>query len=331
MIQMLTSTRPTGGATVTAPAAWNHPNLKAYYGLRPPSTVRAATRAIPSTSVSPSPSSSATPKSGKTNIAAIAGGTVGGLVVLIGILCLILFCLHRRKKANKNGGQGAPAPSPAELAVTPIPHEMSTPEPNKYMSVDERPGPNIHMAYSAIAPLHSRSPSHDYTSAYSAQTPPSYGSAPTFAAGTYHPSDEGAYTRVSQQSPTLQNNTELFFPDDGTTRNSQAASWGQNGNIQQNAASQRHYSYPTPTSPLQQSSIPASSQGQPQIYYPPPQDPRTYSQGSQPSFSQQRGSPTGTQHSGGTPQGHTPNMSTMNTPAQFYPQPAPVRPSGGSN
>ncbi|KAH7345963.1 hypothetical protein BKA66DRAFT_325438 [Pyrenochaeta sp. MPI-SDFR-AT-0127] len=314
---------PTGGATVTAPAAWNHPNLKNYYQLRPPSTVRAATRVVPPT-VSPSPSGPAAPPPRKTNIAVIAGGTVGGLVVLIAILCLILFCLHRRKKDKKNRGESASAhPPPAELAVTPIPHEMSTPDTNKYVSIHERPDHNFPVAYSTVAPL--RSPSHDYTSQYSAQTPPSYGTAPAFTAATYHPSDEGAYSRYSQQSPAQQSNGELFFSDDSAARRTQTASWDQNVNMEQNAGgSQRHYSYPTPTSPLQRHSIPVSSQPQPQIYYPPPQDPRTSSQGSPPSFSQQGGSPTGTQYSGERSQGHTPNMSTMTTPAQFYPQSAPL-------
>ncbi|CAO2658822.1 Nn.00g065450.m01.CDS01 [Neocucurbitaria sp. VM-36] len=304
---------PTGGATATAPASWDHPDLKNYYQLRPTFAARTATRSVPSTTASPSSTGPAPGGSRKTNVGAIAGGTVGGLVVLIAILCLILFCLHRRKRSVKEGrAQSQPGPPPpAELAVDALPHEMSTPSTNKYVHVNEQSDPNIHTTYSGGAPLQSRSASHEYTSGYPNQMPPSYGAVPVSTATTYGASDE---TRYNNDSPHQQNNAELFFPDNSVYP------------PQSPPAPQRQYSYPAPTSPLQQSNIPMQQQGQ--IYYPPPMDPTAPSQRSPNFFTGQRGSPTGMQHGGENPHGYSPNMSTRTTPAQFYSQPAPLASPG---
>lgn len=329
--------RPTGAATVTAPATWDHPDLRNYYQLRPTFTARSATRSVPS----PSTSSSTTPVSPspkKTNIAAIAGGAAGGLVVAIVVLSLILCCLHRRKKARKQQTpqvDSAPAPPPAELAVTMVPHEMSTPSNNKYISIHEdaladsrtpytAEAPDNRIPYSGISPMHSHSPSQDYASAYHTQLPPSYGASSPPTQASYAFPNEAGHVQTSPRSRQT-SNAELFFPDDSISPTQHSNTWSRELSPQQlspQQPSQRQYSYPTPTSPLQQSNIPA--QPQPQVYYPPPPDPTTRSQRSQPSFSEQRGSP-GTQYSRDTQYGHSPNASTMTTPAQFYAQPRPVQ------
>ncbi|KAF1940761.1 hypothetical protein EJ02DRAFT_423610 [Clathrospora elynae] len=273
---------PTGGATVTKPSTWGHPDLATYYTLKPTFSSRAATRSVPPATSSPS---SGSPK--KTSVAAIAGGTAGGLAVLIVILGLILFCLHRRKKAlKKEGGQNEPPPPPppppAELAVTSISHEMSSSIASKYVSIHDQSEPVAMSNYPNYYQQHSRSASHEYNSPYSAQEPPLYGSAPNFA---YNSSSEGHLQREDQQ--------RAHFPQ-----------------------SQGQYTYPTPTSPRQ--SPDDAIQQQVPIYYPPPADAATRPQHSQPSFSEQRGSLTGTQFIG---DGQPPNISMTTTPAHFYAQP----------
>lgn len=315
---------------MTAPATWDHPDLKNYYQLRPTFAARSATRSVPTPSASSTtPVSPSTPK--KTNVAAIAGGAAGGLVAAIAILSLILFCLHRRKKAQKQQTppvDSAPAPPPAELAVTMVPQEMSTPSNNKYISIHEDAYADSRTPYTAealdsrnpysgISPMHSHSPSHDYASSYHTQLPPSYGasSPPT---QSYAFSNETGHVQTSPR-PRQTSNAELFFPDDSIGPTNNTSAWSQQPSPQ---PSQRQYSYPTPTSPLQQPNMPV--QPQPQVYYPPPSEPATRSHRSQPSFSEQRGSP-GTQYSRDTQHGHSPNASTMTTPAQFYAQPRPVQ------
>jgi hypothetical protein len=271
--------RPTGGATKTAPATWGHPDLATYYTLKPTFPARSPTRSIPSPTGLPSGVSK--PK----NIAAIAGGVVGGLVALAAILCLLLFCLHRRKKAGNEADVVAPPPPPpAELGTTPIPHEMSGAEDaaSKYVHVHEQAD---RIALHNYPGPHSHSPSQ--------QGPPSYGHTPPYTSPT-----EGLHPH----------HQEMFFPTNGAVRNSPPATWdqypqaaqgdhypqsAQGDQYQHSATAQTQYAYPTPTSPLQSSND----------HYPP---------------NSHAGSPTGTQYSG---EAH-PGISTTNTPAHFYAQPA---------
>jgi hypothetical protein len=261
---------------------------------------RAATRSIPS------PTGILSGGSTKTNVAAIAGGVVGGLVALIAILCLTLFCLYRRKRARKEGEAqtGPPPPPPAELGTTPVPHELSgASDVSKYVHIHEQAD---HIALSNYPG--SQSASHDYNYPYSTQGPPSYGHTPPYSSPT-----EAEHNR----SPHHQGNTELFFPHNGAAHNSPSATWDQQSNYPQSATTARsHYAYPTPTSPRQS---PNDAIQQVPIYYPRPPDPSSRSQHSQPSFSDNRGSPTGTQYSG-EGHGQPRNISTTNTPAHFYAQ-----------
>lgn len=289
---------------MTAPASWGHPDLQNYYKLRPTFTARSATRALPS-----STSTSTSAKSNKKNIGAIAGGTIGGLVALIAILCLILFCLHRRKKAakkNEEAPPGPPAQPPAELDNTTMPHEMSSTHTSKYMTVREQPDPSIHT---------SRTISHEFPSPYPIQLPPSYGASSPSTPAAINSSPDQSYAHHSRQP----SDPELFYPEAG--HNDALNIWDRQSHSTQSQLSPRQYSYPTPTSPLQQNP-PMPVAPQPQVYYPPPMDPTARSQRSQPSFSDRRGSPAVTHHSRDVSPAHSPNVSTTATPAQFYTQPA---------
>jgi hypothetical protein len=294
---------PTGGATKTAPATWGHPDLATYYTLKPTFAARSATRLIPS------PTGVSSGASKKTNVAAIAGGVVGGLVALIAILSLILFCLHQRKKALKEDKTqtGPPPPPPVELGTT-VPQEMSGVSPaSKYVHMHEQADPIALSNYPGPAQLHSQSASQDYNYPYSAQGPPSYGHAPPYSSPT-----ESEHGRL----PHHQGNTELFIPNNGANHNLPPSLWDQQASYPQSATTaQSLYAYPTPTSPRQS---PNDTIQQVPIYYPRPTDPASRSQRSHPSFSDNRGSPTGTQYSG---EGQPRNISTMNTPAHFYAQP----------
>lgn len=291
--------RPTGGATASKPATWDNNDLAVYFDRSPSfSNIRAATRTIP-TSTS---SSTSNGKSSKTNVKAIAGGVVGGLAFLIAILSLVLFCLHRKKKARKNAGEkgAAPSPPPVELAATSPVHEMLSPGATKYMSMNAPPDSRGHPAYSSI---HSRSLSDDHQTSTTPYPPQAY--SPTSQAA--FPSPHPQYAHQSQH-PNYQPYTDHPSPLYNTHNNLyDDPSAYPPPNMSHH---QRQYSYPTPVSPAQptfQHSPP--QQHQHQVYYPPPPD-------------RSLGSPSNTQYSGDTEQIPP---STTNTPAQFY-APVPMHP-----
>ena len=316
--------RPTGGATVTAPSSWDHPDLKNYYILRPSFSARTATRPIPASTGSSSPHSSG-PQGKK--IGAIVGGVVGGLVAVVAVLCLVLFCLRRRKRNDKKEKPLMPrTPTPpVELASTPFRHEMSnSTSPGKYNIELEERASKGHSNYIGVASVHPHSPGHEYPSPYS-QIPPSYGSASPPPAATYQSSHHGGY---SQHTPRHQSSLEQFHSTYNSAHTTPPAAWSPNPYSSHSpGVLQREYSYPTPTSPVQQVNFPLPPQAQ--LYYPPPPEPRT--QYSPPSFMNHSGSPTGTHHSGEHPYTHSPppGSSTLNTPAQFYAQPAVINHGGG--
>ncbi|KAF2490734.1 hypothetical protein BU16DRAFT_565668 [Lophium mytilinum] len=114
---------PTGGATATKPASdWSNPDLSVYFTRVPTFAARTATRYFPSGTSAPGNGTS----HHNSHVGAIAGGAVGGLVFLIAVLLLALFCLHRHKKNLKNKpAPQAPPPPPVELPVNNPATEMS--------------------------------------------------------------------------------------------------------------------------------------------------------------------------------------------------------------
>ncbi|KAH7389351.1 hypothetical protein DE146DRAFT_160791 [Phaeosphaeria sp. MPI-PUGE-AT-0046c] len=285
---------PTGGAQVTAPSTWDNNDVKVYYQIKLTSVTRMATRILPATG---SPTSERSPK--KTNVGAIAGGTVGGLAVLIVILGLVLFCLHRRKKAKKTGGQNVPSAPPAELDVTSIPHEMSTSGASKYVAAHERPYPNELPAYSGLGAPNAGAGNYDHSTLH-ASYPTQYGS----PEGT----GQGHLSNSPLRSP---NNTGAYIPTRTSSSDAQQGTWyPQSGLSPQLSNTQRQHSCPSPTTP--QHATPTLPQ-EPQPYYPPPQAADSINA----IHEDYRDSPKNTQYRD-EPQYNVGMGSTSATPAQFY-------------
>lgn len=306
---MLTRSRPTGGASVTAPASWNDNDLSVYFTRTASFASRAATRLFPTNTAGSSPSSN------KINIGAIAGGAVGGLVALIAILCLILFCLHRRKKAIKKHsiGPAAPAsPPPAELATTISRQEMPAPGTGKYLSMHHSSDSNAYSSYSGGTSQPSRPASYNHNSPHSFHSIQPHISTSPASARSY-PAD-------ATQQVHHQYNTYSPDHDNRMSYDNHSPSWDQHIHPAQPAITLQHqYPYPAPASPA----IPPSyqAQQQPQVYFPPPPESAGYPHRSQPSVDY-LDNPDATRYS--TDAGRGP-LSTTTTPAQFYAQPVPVR------
>lgn len=295
---------PTGGATVTSPSSWDHPDLKVYYKTtRLASASRTATRLLPGSTGSPNGS-----KSSKKNIGAIAGGVVGGLAVLIVVLGLILLCLHRRKKARNEKPEATPVTAPAELDVSRYPHEMSTTTASKYVAVHEQADAHHQYGFPASTPYQSQAMNYDRNLPQGDATQSCAPTSPhTIRKHSSHQNSSYSHPYTSPlRSP---RNEEQFFTDtqDGYSTHEEGPS---------QQSSQSQHKNATPISPQR-----PASENTSQVYYPPPQDSLRHPQPSRNlPPGDQRGSPTDTQYSGETRHGYTPSLSTTNTPAQFYTQ-----------
>jgi hypothetical protein len=278
------SRRPTGGATKTAPASWDNPDLAVYYTLKAPSVTRTATRTLPSSTGTSSGGSN------KSRVGAIAGGVVGGLAGLIAILCLILCCLHRKKKSQKvKEEQPAELPPPVELGVTAPPQEMPAPDMGKYMPLQQEQ----YSPYSGVTSLHSPH------SAYAQNLSVSGSSLHTTPYGSPH-------------DPSL---TQLAYPQ---TSHARSPSW-EHAQFSTTDTRYSNQSHPPPTSPGYPSYAPPTEA---QLYYPPPRErayqppvisPATYGGYEPVQYHDNVASPIS-----------PPPASTMSTPIQFYARPAPV-------
>lgn len=306
--------RPTGGATLSEPSAWDHPDLSVYFTRVPTFTARASTRSIPTSTSTPSGGSGI---SKKAKIGAIAGGVLGGLAVLIAVLSLILFCLHRRKKSKKEAREKSePSPPPVELATTSPIYEAPTPGTAKYISL-QQPDLNAHPAFSGPNSIHSRSPSEtrSVSSPYMAQA--FHPSTPTSTSPGF-PSPYG--TEFPQHNPTHQPNPYPPYSDNRSVHDNSNVAYEPHGYPQPSPQLQQHQ-YSFPASPSSQHH-PVAQPQQHHVYYPPPPEP---SNRSHPSGSDRmERTPEGTQGSGRSTVPEPP--STSNTPAHFYAQPVPVRP-----
>lgn len=65
-------------------------------------------RTLPTTSATSAPTSSSLSPGKKTNVGAIAGGAVGGALVLIGLISGVLLCLRRRRRKQLSPGTSQP-------------------------------------------------------------------------------------------------------------------------------------------------------------------------------------------------------------------------------
>jgi hypothetical protein len=295
---------------VRVPASWDYNDVKVYYGLTPPSfSSRAATRYLGATA-SPSPTSHAEKK----NIRAIAGGVVGGLLGIIALLCLVLFCLHRRKKAKKNQVHDSSSAPPAELAVSEFPHEMPTPDANKYVAAHERTHPSEMSGYTGYALAQPHSPGYGHHSPHASESPHAYESTSPYTDGHHQGSGYGHASHSPLRSP---DRAETYFPSDHAAHDAQQSKWDHQPSPSDHSR-QGQYPYPTPISPYDTAN--PTGQQQPQVYYPPPQEP---THGAHRSISEHGGSPANTQYDGDARYGNTPLISTTTTPANFYAQSVP--------
>lgn len=297
---------------MTSPATWDHPDLRVYYKLtRSSSATRTATRALPASTSTPNEG-----KSGKKNIGAITGGVVGGLAVLVVILGLILLCLHRQKKANKENVNETAAVPAAELDVNNVPQEMSTTNANKSVPVHEWGNQYHQQSYAELAPHHPQTLNYDQTTLRTGGVQ-SYHSTSPQASRQQSSFQDGVYNQPSLSPIHSTHSSEPYPANNHVPRNVQPESviLLSNGT----PIRQRQHSYPSLTSPRHQTDISA------QTYYPPPQDSLRYRQPSQDLHqSDQRGSPTGTHYSGETQHSTVPSMSTSTVPAHFYSQATPT-------
>ena len=225
----------------------------------------------------------------------IAGGVVGGLAALIVLLCLILFCLHRKKNANKKKqDQPATLPPPVELGVTTPPQEMPTPGMGgKYMPLHQH---QEHTSpYSGVASLHSPHSPYAQQSSVSASPP---------------------HSTTPYGSPHDINNVQPAYPQ---SAHPPSPSW-----------ERAHYSSPidsrflqqghsSPTSPSHLSHVPPQEA---QLYYPPPRE-STYQTPIVSPIGRSDYEPIQYHDNALIPPSQPP-VSTMPTPTQFYARPAPI-------
>ncbi|EUC31638.1 hypothetical protein COCCADRAFT_6516 [Bipolaris zeicola 26-R-13] len=103
----------TGGATMLAPTSgWEERDLQVQFQRAYTPTTRTPTRDLPtSTATSTSNSSPAKPggSSKKTIIAGAVGGAVGGLLLLVAMVCICL-CIRRRKRIEEGNRHSQPEP-----------------------------------------------------------------------------------------------------------------------------------------------------------------------------------------------------------------------------
>lgn len=168
--------RTDGKATVTAPAAgWQVSDLSVYFKASYPAVSRAATRPLPNQS-STATNEPEQPAS-KTNTGAIAGGVVGGVVALAGIIALAWFCLLRRRSQKQEEqsfahGPTAAATQQSDLAPIQTDKYVATPTTTSYPS----PFPSPHPQGPGYSPQASPPPpawsEHHTPSSYYQGSPP---------------------------------------------------------------------------------------------------------------------------------------------------------------
>ena len=116
-------------------------DLEAYFGRKYTATVRTATRDVSGHNATST--SSAKQPSSRTNVGAIAGAVVGGVIILLAVLCITLYCLRRRHKKRQTGNEDPKtkfhSQSPAGI--------VGRPQQSRNVSgVSEMPASSVHEA-----------------------------------------------------------------------------------------------------------------------------------------------------------------------------------------
>jgi hypothetical protein len=114
----LTIRRPRGSATKKSPSnGWDDPRVGVYFGQQAQYSLRTPTRALPTQTATPR-STPVPPPGKKSNIGAIAGGTVGGFAALTLAIAIIFFYLRKRKRNQP--AHAAPMPAPVNTDVSSV-------------------------------------------------------------------------------------------------------------------------------------------------------------------------------------------------------------------
>jgi len=164
-----------GGASVKAPSGgWGSPDLSVYFAEEASFTARNATRTIPTPTSTPTPPPTIIPNpphKKSSSLGPIAGGVVGG-IVLLAALALLAFCLIRKKRRTR----GVQPPTKPQGA----PHDMSVHTSQPYES--EGKYSVLTTSHPTSPPPPSASPVNSYGRSSSYTTPP-----PQHANPNYHP------------------------------------------------------------------------------------------------------------------------------------------------
>ncbi|KAK5697180.1 hypothetical protein LTR97_007315 [Elasticomyces elasticus] len=108
---------PTGGATLTTPAAgWGHQDLAVYFTRSYSATSRTPTRYIPTITSAPPPATSSSVPKHRSSVGPIIGGVIGGIAVLALLILGIWLCLRRSKRKRE-----ATSPQPQSGPMTELP------------------------------------------------------------------------------------------------------------------------------------------------------------------------------------------------------------------
>ncbi|EWC44963.1 hypothetical protein DRE_01022 [Drechslerella stenobrocha 248] len=125
----------------------------------------------PTTALDPSPSATSIAASTKPNVAAIAGGTVGGIVAIAIIASLAWFFIRRRNQQQQQQAPDMPLPAPAERgdpfpysqdAISPIATTQPSAPHYNFTQPQYKPPEMTTTNITAISPASASTPSHHY-------------------------------------------------------------------------------------------------------------------------------------------------------------------------
>ena len=130
--------------------------MAVYFGEQASVASRTPTRIIPTPTAPPPPPPPPPKPSKKTNIGAIVGGTVGGVVLLIVAISGLLFCLRRKRNRQTQASSARP-----DITRVPSSTQGYSSDPKYSVSPHSSPytpPPPVHPEYSYRHPAHGQPP-----------------------------------------------------------------------------------------------------------------------------------------------------------------------------